>query len=133
MDYDLIIQPASVASVFTPERDYVFLIRRDTVAEFEGELKLRCDDPNDYRDIMHEIRVALNRSLGISGLANMITNEFNASCPWYGTDQCSVAWEVGRLVDVIIHLNDNHRWTREAIADWLDTLPAQPVLKLLED
>lgn len=26
--------------------------------------------------------------------------------------------------DAVIHLNDSHRWTREAIADWLDTLDA---------
>ena len=27
------------------------------------------------------------------------------------------------LVNQIIHLNDTHGWTREQIADWLDTLP----------
>jgi hypothetical protein len=27
------------------------------------------------------------------------------------------------LVNQIIHLNDNHGWTRERIADWLETLP----------
>lgn len=26
------------------------------------------------------------------------------------------------LINVIIHLNDNHEWTRTQIADWLDTL-----------
>lgn len=28
---------------------------------------------------------------------------------------------------LIIHLNDRHKWTREHIADWLDTLPSQPI------
>jgi hypothetical protein len=28
---------------------------------------------------------------------------------------------------IIIHLNDRHKWTREQIADWLDTLDEQPV------
>lgn len=28
------------------------------------------------------------------------------------------------LGDVIIHLNDNHKWSREQIADWLETLDA---------
>jgi hypothetical protein len=27
------------------------------------------------------------------------------------------------VVNQIIHLNDNHGWTREHIADWLETLP----------
>lgn len=26
------------------------------------------------------------------------------------------------LVNVVMHLNDDHKWTREQIADWLDTL-----------
>lgn len=26
------------------------------------------------------------------------------------------------VADLIIHLNDNHKWTREQIADWLETL-----------
>lgn len=32
----------------------------------------------------------------------------------------------GRLSDVIVHLNDDHQWTRERIADWVETIePAQ--------
>lgn len=30
--------------------------------------------------------------------------------------------DLGTVRAVIIHLNDSHKWTREAIADWLDTL-----------
>lgn len=26
------------------------------------------------------------------------------------------------LEELIVHLNDDHRWTREQIADWIDTL-----------
>lgn len=32
--------------------------------------------------------------------------------------------------DIIMDLNDNHLWSREKIADWLDTLPEQPVFKM---
>ena len=31
------------------------------------------------------------------------------------------------LDQIIQHLNDFHGWTREAIADWIDTLPSQPI------
>ena len=27
-----------------------------------------------------------------------------------------------KVYDMVAHLNDTHRWTREAIADWLETL-----------
>src|SRR5437773_7577664 len=37
-------------------------------------------------------------------------------CPVCECDQLTV-W------DQLIHLNDYHRWTREAIARWVDTLP----------
>lgn len=35
----------------------------------------------------------------------------------------AVFWASGPLplVDVIVHLNDHHQWSREAVADWLET------------
>lgn len=36
---------------------------------------------------------------------------------------------VGRM---IVHLNDGHRWSRERIADWIDSLDAPKVLPLDE-
>lgn len=35
-----------------------------------------------------------------------------------------------RLFDIIINLNDNHNWSREKVADWIDTLPEVPVFEL---
>jgi hypothetical protein len=42
---------------------------------------------------------------------------------------CPVCGEDGKALDFIIssHLNDTHRWTRERIADFVETIePAQP-------
>lgn len=39
----------------------------------------------------------------------------------------------GTIRDVIIHLNDIHRWTREQIADWLETLDVDLRFKSGED
>lgn len=45
-----------------------------------------------------------------------------------GCDSTDWAWK-----DVITHLNDSHEWTREAIADWVQTIEdAQPVLQPAE-
>lgn len=33
------------------------------------------------------------------------------------------------LSNVIIHLNDGHGWSRERIADWLDTLDADLIFR----
>lgn len=38
--------------------------------------------------------------------------------PVYGTES--------RLIWIIINLNDEHHWTREQIADWLETLDDIP-------
>ena len=37
-----------------------------------------------------------------------------ATCP-----QCTAA--IGSLLSTVTHLNDEHKWTRERIADWLET------------
>jgi hypothetical protein len=31
----------------------------------------------------------------------------------------------GRVTSIIVYLNDHQRWTREAIADWIETIEAQ--------
>lgn len=36
--------------------------------------------------------------------------------------QCPACATVEWLDNLIPHLNDDHRWTREAIADWVETL-----------
>lgn len=36
--------------------------------------------------------------------------------------ECSEPFE---FADVIVHLNDNHEWARERIADWVATIEAQ--------
>lgn len=35
--------------------------------------------------------------------------------------------KVAALEEVVFHLNDHARWSRERIADWLDTLPEEEV------
>jgi len=40
-----------------------------------------------------------------------------------GQERCPVCDEkpvAGSICDVVAHLNDDHEWTREAIADWLE-------------
>lgn len=43
------------------------------------------------------------------------------SCP--GDDGC-VYW-VASVFEVVTHLNDNHLWSRERIADWVETVEAE--------
>lgn len=38
---------------------------------------------------------------------------------------CRCGWMGGRVRELIPHLNDEHEWTREAIADWLEPLEAR--------
>lgn len=57
----------------------------------------------------------------VSGLSKAIPalNEALMHCPEVDCDEPE--W-VDILRKVIVHLNDAHRWTREQIADWLETL-----------
>lgn len=46
------------------------------------------------------------------------------ACPVCQATRCTNgefrAWPIRHVGDVVIHLNNDHRWTREAIADWWD-------------
>ena len=46
-------------------------------------------------------------------------NQIHHSCP---DKECEFSRLPRDLTDTIIHLNDIHKWPRERIADWLDTL-----------
>jgi len=48
------------------------------------------------------------------------------NCPLLVSDGCSFTNTIG---DVIVHVNDQHEWTREAIADWLETLKVKLEVK----
>ena len=46
-------------------------------------------------------------------------------CPGCGCDAAARDYCVSDIGDVVWHLNDEHKWTREAIADWVETIEAQ--------
>jgi hypothetical protein len=46
---------------------------------------------------------------------------------FYKPATCPGCHQPGSISNVIQHLNDVHEWTREKIADWLDTLDEQPI------
>lgn len=56
-----------------------------------------------------------------------------SDCPWYthynnsGQNQKKVV-----LRETIMHLNDEHKWTREAIADWIETLDVDTTFRIPE-
>jgi hypothetical protein len=65
----------------------------------------------------------LNNTQGYGGSHKMLQHpgmNHMTQCP-----KCTDREDV--LAEIIIHLNDTHRLSREAIAEWLDTLDEQPV------
>lgn len=58
---------------------------------------------------------------------NTITGPLHAAIPGFGTmrEPCPLecpSFQMAWLQDTILHLNDKHQWTREDIANWLETL-----------
>ena len=45
-----------------------------------------------------------------------------AKCPAWNADDFREHPNQRLVIDLVVHLNDHHKWSREAIADWLDTL-----------
>lgn len=77
---------------------------------------------DEMRESAKEFRKMMNRGKGVPGLAEDIAGTFDAIDPISGM--------VDKLSNIIVGLNDEHNWSREAIAGWLDTLPDQPKWKL---
>jgi hypothetical protein len=55
--------------------------------------------------------------------------DYDVSCP--GKEECGGT--IMALFEMIIHLNDMHRWTREEVADWLETLDLDLSFKAVEN
>ena len=50
--------------------------------------------------------------------------EFHNCCDAKDFDACDCEDQCAPVSDVIVHLNDDHQWTREQIADWVSTIEA---------
>ena len=46
--------------------------------------------------------------------------KLNVPCPGFTEDDDAPCVERSNQTSIVIHLNDEHRWTREQIADWLE-------------
>lgn len=44
------------------------------------------------------------------------------SAPYLGVSTCPACVHVGPVPYLVMHLNDSHRWTRERIADWVESV-----------
>ena len=42
--------------------------------------------------------------------------------PVVGCPSCNHITQIGSVAEIIVHLNDEHRWTREQIAEWLEPI-----------
>lgn len=72
------------------------------------------------RMVWHTIPTISSHSYGDSG--RLLSKVLPALALEQVSSPCDhVIWR-GDLQSIIVHLNDNHQWTREQIADWLDSL-----------
>lgn len=77
--------------------------------------------PVGYTITKHKYEHVPNTRDTLTGLFPGLTEIVH--CP-----ACDDYDELCGLTDLIIHLNDGHEWTREQIADWLETLPVDLTL-----
>jgi hypothetical protein len=69
------------------------------------------------------------------GIGGQTTNVEELSKQLPGVEQIAVhpvAKNVNSIRNIIINLNDVHKWTREQIADWLDSLDVDLTFKVKE-
>lgn len=77
-----------------------------------------------------------NITRGLKEILPAITAKVKYPCQTYQAQEekdCLAVSHEGSLDQVIMHLNDSHRWTREQIADWLESLDIDLQFKNLEE
>ena len=90
--------------------------------EIKGEMKIAWDLPISYTSwSMSSSPVVSQLSEIVPALATHIIQ--CPKCAYLGVARSDT------LAKLIPHLNDHHKWTREAIADWLDTLDVDLTVK----
>lgn len=71
-------------------------------------------------------------SISASGYGeSSVVNELAKLCPAIKTTNttCPDCKQGGTIANLIPHINDHHKWSREKIADWLETLDVDLTLK----
>lgn len=112
------------------------------IAEFETRCALQPPVPTVWVPLS-------NFQVSWKYMGNQVVNALAAVCPAVsdsylvcpGTNEVvvSVAGDIfpclvqGSLSTLIPHLNDTHCWTREKIADWLETLPLDLTIRPKEN
>lgn len=68
----------------------------------------------------------------VSDLTKLVPalKDFKTKCPWCTCN--NIACMTLPIPSIVMHLNDIHKWTREQIADWLDTLDVDLTIKPVE-
>ena len=103
--------------------DLHHILNKTGPVNYEFYKSLGEDLCNELLEVTRKVRVETKRS--VPSLADSITRGWNVLNP--------VTLENEELMSVIIYLNDSAKWTREQIADWIDTLPDQPKWRLLDN
>lgn len=97
------------ATVYIPPKPKVEKVEAKIVGYYSSTYKY----DNGYEEYEPNTRETLTGLF--PGLDDLL------GCPLCNNDGSS-------LTNTIIHLNDDHKWSRERIADWLETLPVDLTL-----
>lgn len=101
------------------EKMQLFYSSKDTQKALEKLL--------DKEGISDEVKKAIIKSIGFTILGKMPKSNSHADLSRYlpGVDlvvKHPVTGESNKLWNIVINLNDHYRWTREAIADWIESV-----------
>ena len=103
--------------------DLDYILHQTGPVDYEFYKDLGEDLCNELLEVSRTVRAETKRN--VPSLADSITRGWEVLNP--------VTLENEDLMTVIIYLNDKAKWTREQIADWIDTFPDQPKWRLLDN
>lgn len=102
------------------------LVEEQIAKTIESLVKVPDKVPDDltYKSIADQAKITSNIMYEHTQTSKMLKRK-SKSLPGMKRDvnhPCSCGYAPAPLWNVVIHLNDNHAWSREKIADWLDEL-----------
>lgn len=107
------------SGLFAPPAPSPFLLLKSAIDDFGSALTYSFTMAIDSMNLaIKDFTVGKPTISGTLDSLVPMLGTASAVCPAKGCERAKPK----KLKETIIHLNDHHHWTRESIADWLDTL-----------
>lgn len=99
----------------------------DNIGKALVSIKIATDEFQKAMQGLFDSFASIGSQIAYAASGNSLGRSLKDHPDMQETLRCPACVASGTLYTTIQHINDFHEWSREEIADWLDTLPSQPI------